>query len=58
MLFAATEASPSHEKARVVTVSSAVNYVTKGLDFDAIVDGPGRTRYNEWKLYNKSKFVR
>ena len=41
-----------------MTVSSAVNYVTKGLDFDAIVDGPGRTRYNEWELYNKSKFVR
>ncbi|KAN0132336.1 NAD-P-binding protein [Lactarius tabidus] len=55
-LFAATDASPSHEKARVVTVSSAVHYMTKGLDFDAISDGPGRTKHNERELYNKSKF--
>ena len=48
----------SHEKARVVTVSSGSNYVTTGLDFDAIADGPGRTKYNGWELYNKSKFVR
>ena len=57
-LFAATDASPSHEKARVVTVSSAANYVTSGIDFDAIVDGPGRTKYTVYELYNKSKFVR
>ncbi|KAH9037554.1 NAD(P)-binding protein [Lactarius hengduanensis] len=55
-LFAATDASPSHEKARVVTVSSAANYLTKGIDFDAIVDGPKRVQYNEYELYNKSKF--
>ncbi|KAH9169642.1 NAD(P)-binding protein [Lactarius sanguifluus] len=55
-LFAATEVSPSHEKARVVTVSSSAIYLTKGIDFDAIVDGPGRIQYNEWELYNKSKF--
>ena len=41
-----------------MTVSSAANYITKGLDFDAIADGPGRAKYNEWELYNKSKFVR
>jgi retinol dehydrogenase-12 len=57
-LFAATEASPSHEKARIVTVSSSANYLTKGLDFDAIADGPERKKYSEWELYNKSKFVR
>ncbi|KAI9442859.1 NAD(P)-binding protein [Lactarius psammicola] len=55
-LLAATDASPSHEKARIVTVSSSANYLTKGLDFDGIADGPGRTQYNEWELYNKSKF--
>ena len=57
-LFAATDASSSHEKARIVTVSSSANYFTTGLDFDAIVDGPGRTKYGEWELYSKSKFVR
>ena len=57
-LFAATNASPSHEKARVVTVSSSASYSTTGIDFDAIADGPGRTKYGEWELYNKSKFVR
>ena len=56
-LFAATDASPSHEKARVVTVSSVANYLTSGLDFDAIADGPGRTKYTTHELYNKSKFV-
>ena len=56
-LFAATDASPTHEKARVVTVSSSANYLTKGLDFDAFVDGPQRRKYNIWELYNKSKFV-
>ena len=57
-LFAATDASPSHEKARVVTVSSSANYLTKGIDFDAIVDGPERIPYSVYELYNKSKFVR
>ena len=56
-LFAATDASPSQEKARVVTVSSFANHLTTGLDFDAITDGPERTKYGEWELYNKSKFV-
>jgi NAD(P)-dependent dehydrogenase (short-subunit alcohol dehydrogenase family) len=55
-LFAATDASPSHEKARIVTVSSSANYLTKGIDFDAIADGPDRIKYGEWELYNKSKF--
>ncbi|KAI9442851.1 NAD(P)-binding protein [Lactarius psammicola] len=45
-LFAATDASPSHEKARIVT----------GLDFDAFVDSPERTQYSDMELYNKSKF--
>ena len=57
-LFAATDASPSHEKARIVTVSSSSNYLTKGLDFDAFADGPERTQYSEMELYQKSKFVR
>jgi len=55
-LFAATDASSSHEKARIVTVSSSGNYLTTGIDFDAIVDGPGRKKYAEVELYNKSKF--
>ena len=57
-LIAATEASPSNEKSRIVTVSSSANYLTNGLDFDAIADGPERTKYSELELYNKSKFVR
>jgi hypothetical protein len=57
-LFAATDASPSHEKARIVTLSSAANYFTVGLDFDAFVDGPGRIKYDTNELYCKSKFVR
>jgi retinol dehydrogenase-12 len=57
-LFAATDASSSHENARIVTVSSSANYLTLSLDFDAIADGPLRARYGEWQLYFKSKFVR
>jgi retinol dehydrogenase-12 len=57
-LFAATDASSSHEKARIVTVSSSANYLTTGVDFAAIADGPRRTKYGEWELYHKSKFVR
>ena len=57
-MFAATDASPTHEKARIVTVSSSANYLTTGLDFYAIADGPERTKYSELELYNKSKFVR
>jgi retinol dehydrogenase 12 len=57
-LFSATDTSSTHEKARIVTVSSSANYLTTGIDFDAIADGPGRTKYGEWELYNKSKFVR
>jgi retinol dehydrogenase-12 len=55
-LFAATDASSTHEKARIVTVSSSANYLTTGIDFDAIADGPDRIKYSEWELYNKSKF--
>ena len=40
-----------------MTVSSAASYFTNGLDFDAIADGPRRTKYRQWELYNKSKFV-
>ena len=57
-LLAATNASLSHEKARVVTVSSSANYLTTGIDYYAIADGPERTKYSELELYNKSKFVR
>ena len=57
-LFAATDASPSHEKARIVTVSSAASYLIDSLDFDAFVDGPARTKYDTNELYCKSKFVR
>ena len=57
-LFAATDASSTHEKARIVTVSSSAGYLTNGIDFDAIADGPARLKYGEWELYNKSKFVR
>ena len=57
-LFAATDASSSHEKARIVTVSSAASYLTDSLDFDAFADGPGRTKYDTNELYCKSKFVR
>ncbi|KAH9973111.1 NAD-P-binding protein [Lactifluus volemus] len=54
-LFAATDASPTHEKARIVTVSSSANYLTNELDFDAFADGPQRKKYNPWDLYYKSK---
>jgi retinol dehydrogenase 12 len=57
-LFAATDASPTHEKARIVTVSSSANYLTNELDFDAFADGPQRKKYNPWDLYYKSKLVR
>ena len=56
-LFAATDASPTHEKARVVTVSSSAHYFTDELDFDAIADGPLRKKYSTWDLYHKSKLV-
>lgn len=55
-LFAATEASPTHEKARVVTLSSSASFLSKGIDFDAIADGPERAKYSEMDLYNMSKF--
>ncbi|KAN0136159.1 hypothetical protein V8E53_006019 [Lactarius tabidus] len=49
-LIAATDASPSHEKSRIVVVSSSADYLTKGLDFYAIADGPERTKYSELEL--------
>jgi len=55
-LFAATDASRTYEKARVVTVSSSANYLTNELDFEAFADGPGRKKHNTWELYYKSKF--
>jgi NAD(P)-dependent dehydrogenase (short-subunit alcohol dehydrogenase family) len=54
-LFAATDASPTREKARVVTVSSSANYLAKEIDFDAIIDGPTRRKIAGWTLYNMSK---
>ncbi|KAH9991371.1 NAD-binding protein [Russula vinacea] len=54
-LLAVTDASPTREKARVVTVSSSANYFTNDIDFEAITDGPKRRKYNPWNLYNKSK---
>jgi hypothetical protein len=56
-LFAATDASPTHEKARVVTVSSSSNYFAKEIDFEAIVDGPTRRKSDPWTLYHSSKLV-
>jgi hypothetical protein len=56
-LLAATDASPTREKARVVTVSSFVSYLTNGIDFEAIKDGPKRRKYDAWNLYNKSKLL-
>ncbi|KAH9970071.1 NAD-P-binding protein [Russula compacta] len=54
-LFSATDASPTQEKARIVTVSSSANYLTNGLDFEAFKDGPQREKYDVWGLYSKSK---
>ena len=56
-LLAVTDASPTREKARVVTVSSCANYLTNDIDFEAITDGPKRRKYDLWNLYNKSKLV-
>ena len=56
-LFAATDASPTHEKARVVTVSSSANYLAKEIDFEAIGDGPTRRKNDTWTLYCRSKLV-
>lgn len=56
-LFAATDASPTREKARIVTVSSSANYFAKEIDFEAIVDGPTRRKNDVWTLYNRSKLV-
>ena len=56
-LLAATDASQTHEKARVVTVSSSASYLTNEIDFEAIADGPKRRKYDQWNLYNKSKLV-
>ena len=56
-LLAATDTSPTREKARVVTVSSSASYLTNGIDFEAIKDGPKRRKYDAWNLYNKSKLI-
>ena len=58
VLFAATDASSTREKARVVTVSSFANYLAKEIDFEAIADGPTRRKIPVWELYNRSKLVR
>jgi NAD(P)-dependent dehydrogenase (short-subunit alcohol dehydrogenase family) len=54
-LLAATDVSPTREKARVVTVSSSANYLAKKIDFEAITDGPTRRKNDAWTLYNRSK---
>ena len=56
-LLAATDVSPTREKARVVTVSSSANYLAKKIDFEAITDGPTRRKNDAWTLYNRSKLV-
>ncbi len=56
-LFAATDASSTREKARVVTVSSSANYLAKEIDFEAIKDGPKRRENDLWTLYSRSKLV-
>lgn len=56
-LIAATEGGPSpNSKARVVTVSSAAAYL-RGLDFNAFVDSPQRSKIPLFGLYAQSKFV-
>jgi len=56
-LFAATDASSTREKARVVTASSSANYLAKDIDFEAIADGLKRRENSSWNLYNRSKLV-
>ena len=56
-LFVATDVSSTHEKARVVTVSSSANYLAKDIDFEAMVDGPKRKENDSWNLHNRSKIV-
>ena len=56
-LLAVTDASPTREKARVVTVSSGASYLTNDIDFEAITDGSKRRKYDPWNLYFKSKLV-
>jgi hypothetical protein len=46
-LLAATDALPTREKARIVTVSSLASYLTNGIDFEAI-KGPKRRKYDAW----------
>ncbi|KAI0058523.1 NAD-P-binding protein [Artomyces pyxidatus] len=55
-LFAATQSSPSHEKARVVTTSSSAVYAINKISFNAIADGPQRRRMSPFSLYYPSKF--
>ncbi|KAI0263268.1 NAD(P)-binding protein [Gloeopeniophorella convolvens] len=55
-LQAATANSPTHAKARVVSVSSSVHYLAKGIDFDAIMDGSARRKVASRELYVRSKF--
>jgi hypothetical protein len=43
-LFAVTDASSAHEKVRIVTESSSANYLTTGINLDAIVDEPNKVR--------------
>ncbi|KAI0058525.1 NAD(P)-binding protein [Artomyces pyxidatus] len=56
-VFAATENSPTHEKARIVTTSSSANYLTNSIDYNIIVDGPARRKHAPFPLYNRSKFA-
>jgi hypothetical protein len=38
------DASSAHEKVRIVTESSSANYLTTGINLDAIVDEPNKVR--------------
>ncbi|KAI0058521.1 NAD(P)-binding protein [Artomyces pyxidatus] len=55
-VFAATESSPTHEKARIVTTSSSAIYFTNKINFNAITDTPARRKMSPWDLYHPSKF--
>ncbi|KAI0052000.1 NAD(P)-binding protein [Auriscalpium vulgare] len=54
-LLAVKAASPTQEKARVVTTSSSAGYLIKDIFWDAIVDGPARRKLEPYPLYHSSK---
>ncbi|KAI0040862.1 NAD-P-binding protein [Auriscalpium vulgare] len=56
-LLAATAASPTHEKARVVATSSSAAYFANDVLWDSIVDGPARRKRQPYPLYFSSKLA-